>query len=126
MKDTEHPDHTEHIEDEMRQCSSSCLRVGRQCSNIRSNRCTDILTHDQCDTQVQTIWMSRTKYHRDSHNSCRRLNTHGQHTTDKQEHQDGQTAPVLTRINEIKNHRIALQVHIRTRLTQCEQSKKHE
>ena len=126
VEDAQYPTDTKHIEDEVCQSCTPCLRVGSERGNIGSDSSTDVFTHHQCDTQIQIEHAAGTENQRDGHHCCRRLRTHGNDAAYQQKKQNRKSAPFLTGGNEIDDCRIVFKIHLQGILAQGGQSQKHE
>ena len=81
-EDTEHPDHTEQVENQVCHSRTSRLYRCRHGYYIGGDGRTDVLTEHQRDTHIYRQHTYRAQRHRNSHDGGRRLHSKGQHTAD--------------------------------------------
>ena len=80
LEHTENPEHAEYVEHHVRHRRPSGLRVGGEGCHVGGDGRADVLAHHEGDALVDGQYAGGTEYHRNRHDGCRTLHTHGEHT----------------------------------------------
>ena len=126
VEHAENPDNTEDIEEHVCQGSTAGLRISRQRSQVRCNRCSDILTQHQSDTHGDRHGTTTAEQHGDSHHGCTRLHAERQHATHHQEDENRRIRVHVERVEETQYGLIMSQIHLLSRQTQGSQSQEQQ
>ena len=122
----QNPHHSEEVEEHVRQGGSTCLRIGREGSEVRSDGRSDVLTHHQGDTLIDGQCTRRTENHGDGHHGSRRLYTEGHHTTQQQEYKCCGERRGVERAEETQQCLVFAKIHLRARHSQRSQTQEQE
>ena len=99
--------HTEYVEEHVSQCRPSCLCIRRERSHERRDGGTDVLTHRQCRSllESETLYVHVEQHQGDGHSSSRSLHNHGHYGTHDDKDDDGEDI-IVRNMRQHASHQI--------------------